>query len=97
MTMSDDDNMPLKIKYQVGKVQRELAIWAEDMEEAKDFAHLSLRTAVQELDETGGSAEIFHLHTNKKFGKMAVLFDTTGPLSHEQWTWISEEKKKHLH
>ena len=97
MTMSDDDNMPLKIKYQVGKVQRELAIWAEDMEEAKDFAHLSLRTAVQELDETGGSAEIVHLHTNKRLGKMAVLFDATGPLCHEQWTWISEEKKKNLH
>jgi hypothetical protein len=95
--MSEEDDLPLKIKYQVGKVQRELAIWAEDLEEAKDFAHLSLRTAVREMNELGGSAEICDLHTNKKFGKMAVLFDTTGPLSHEQWTWISEEKKKHLH
>ena len=95
--MREDDNMPLKIKYQVGNVQRELAIWAEDMEEAKDFAHISLSTAVQEMQEIGGSAEIFHMHTNKKLGKMAVLFDVTGPLCHEQWTWIAEEKKKHLH
>jgi hypothetical protein len=96
--MSDPNHIPLKIRFVIGKEpEREMAIWAEDMEEAKDFIHLSLRWAVKELQEPEGVAEIFNIETERKVGRMAVLFDESGPMVHEQWTWVSGEEKNPLH
>ena len=43
--------------------------------------------------------ELFHASTNRKLGRMAVLFDNAGTqgIHHEQWTWVSGETQSALH
>ena len=102
MTEEDDEQgISILIKFHVGPDSpKEMAIFAEDLEEARDFVHMSLRWAVKETGRDNGAAEIFHLSTKEKLGRMAVLFDQTSPqgVDHEQWTWVEGGyKKSRLH
>ena len=92
--------LPVLIKYHVGNEEtKEMAIFVEDVSEALDFVHMSLRWAVKTTGGDTGAAELFHVHTKERLGRMAVLFDDSGSqgISHEQWTWISGPNPAALH
>jgi hypothetical protein len=86
------------IKYCVGQAKAEEAsILVTNLREARDFAHMSLRFAVRIQEVDNGAAELFDVESGKKLGRMAVLFDETGTVDHEQWTWIDGNSTTALH
>ena len=90
--------IPVLVRYHVGEEEtKEVAIFVEDVSEAQDFVHMSLRWAVKNMGRDNGAAELFDAHTNEKLGRMAVLFDNSGVINHEQWTWISGPNPAALH
>jgi len=97
----DEHGFPVLIQYFVGlDGPRESAIFVEDLSAARDFAHMSLRFAVIRSALDSGAAELFHIHTKRKLGRMAVLFDeqTGGSvISHEQWIWVEGAENAPLH
>jgi len=96
----EEHGLAVLIRYHVRKeTPREVAIFVENLDEARDFVHMSLRFAVKNSDTDNGAAELFHIYTKEKLGRMAVLFDNAGPqgIAHEQWTWVEGEQTAHLH
>jgi len=98
---NEEHGFPVLIQYQVGlDGPKELAIFVEDLSEARDFVHMSLRFAVIRSDLDSGAAELFHIHTKQKLGRMAVLFDEQAGgtlISHEQWVWVEGPQNALLH
>lgn len=91
MTEGEESGMTVLIEFHVGPDSpKQMAVFVDSLEEARDFVHMSLRWAVKETGGDNGAAELFHAHTNRKLGRMAVLFDETSPqgIVHEQWTWV---------
>ena len=103
-SMSDDSHgLPILVRYYVGDQPedeaKEMAIFVESVAEAQDFVHMSLRWAVKTTGGDTGAAELFHVHTKEKLGRMAVLFDDNGSqgIAHEQWTWVAGANSAPLH
>jgi hypothetical protein len=100
MKMIDEEESPgmaVLIQFYVGpESPKEMAIFVDDLEEARDFVHMSLRWAVKGTGRDNGAAELFHLNSKEKLGRMAVLFDETSPqgIDHEQWTWVEGGREK---
>mgnify|MGYP003658453478 FL=1 len=97
---SEEHGLPVLVQYFVGPDgPKEMAIFVEDLSEARDFVHMSLRFAVKTSGGDNGAAELFHVHTKQKLGRMAVLFDNAGTqgISHEQWTWVEGSQDAPLH
>tara|TARA_R110002020_G_scaffold474946_1_gene708018 strand:- start:1776 stop:2054 length:279 start_codon:yes stop_codon:yes gene_type:complete len=83
---------PFLIRYSVGHgASQEMPFLLNDIYEAKDVAHTTLRFAVRMNEEENGAADIFDGH-GEKLGRMAVLFDHSGAMDHEHWTWFDGEK-----
>ena len=96
----EEHGLAVLIRYHVrSDAPHEMAIFVENLDEARDFVHMSLRFAVKNSDTDNGAAELFHIHTKEKLGRMAVLFDNAGTqgIAHEQWTWVEGEQTAHLH
>ena len=96
----EEHGLAVLIRYHVrSDAPHEMAIFVEDLDEARDFVHMSLRFAVKNSGVDNGAAELFHIHTKEKLGRMAVLFDNAGTqgIAHEQWTWVDGEKQSPLH
>lgn len=90
--------IPVLVRYHIGDEEtKEMAIFVEDVSEAQDFVHMSLRWALRTTGGDNGAAELFHVHTNEKLGRMAVLFDNSGVINHEQWTWVAGATPAPLH
>jgi len=91
--MLDIDNpQPFLIRYSVGQqVAEEMPFLLKDINEARDMAHAMLRMALRLNEEHNGAAEIFDID-GEKLGRMAVLFDYSGSMDHEHWTWFDGEK-----
>ena len=97
---SEEHGLPVLVQYFVGpEAPKEMAIFVEDLSEARDFVHMSLRFAVKTSGGDNGAAELFHVHTKQKLGRMAVLFDNAGTqgIDHEQWTWVEGSQDAPLH
>ncbi len=97
---SEEHGLPVLVQYFVGPDgPKEMAIFVEDLSEARDFVHMSLRFAVKTSGGDNGAAELFHIHTKQKLGRMAVLFDNAGTqgIDHEQWTWVEGSQDAPLH
>ena len=97
---SEEHGLPVLVQYFVGPDgPKEMAIFVEDRSEARDFVHMSLRFAVKTSGGDNGAAELFHVHTKQKLGRMAVLFDNAGTqgIDHEQWTWVEGSQDAPLH
>ena len=98
---SEEHGFPVLIQYHVGfDTPKEMAIFVEDLSEARDFVHMSLRFAVKKSDLDNGAADLFHIHTKQRLGRMAVLFDDDsggGTISHEQWVWVEGPENPPLH
>ena len=96
------DRLHCLIRYCVGqRVREETSVLVNSLKEARDFAHMSLRLAVQIQESDNGAAELFDADSGEKLGRMAVLFDEpeeqeTG-VDHEQWTWVPESARRPLH
>mgnify|MGYP003638429378 FL=1 len=100
MMTEEESGMTILIQFHVGpNSPKEMAVFVDSLEEARDFVHMSLRWAVKETGGDNGAAELFHASTNRKLGRMAVLFDNAGTqgIHHEQWTWVSGETQSALH
>jgi hypothetical protein len=100
MTDPDDHGFLVLVRYHVGPEDpKEMAIFVENLLEACDFMHMSLRFAVRTSGGDNGAAELFHINTKEKLGRMAVLFDKAGTqgISHEQWTWVEGPQEAPLH
>ena len=100
MTEGEESGMTVLIQYYVGPDSpKQMAVFVDNLEEARDFVHMSLRWAVKETGRDNGAAELFHAHTKRKLGRMAVLFDNAGTqgIHHEQWTWVSGGTQSALH
>ena len=90
--------IPVLVRYKIGDEEsKEMAIFVEDVSEAQDFVHMSLRWAVKTTGGDTGAADLFHVHTKEKLGRMAVLFDNSGVINHEQWTWVAGATPAPLH
>ena len=100
MTESEESGMTVLIQFHLGDdPPRELAVFVDSLEEARDFAHMSLRWAVKETGRDNGAAELLYALTNERIGRIAVLFDESSHpgIDHEQWTWVRYAGKKSLH
>ncbi len=100
MTEGEESGMTILIEFYVGPDSpKQMAVFVDSLEEARDFVHMSLRWAVKETGRDNGAAELFHVPTKRKLGRMAVLFDNAGTqgIHHEQWTWVSGETQSALH
>tara|TARA_R100000655_G_scaffold101937_2_gene147489 strand:+ start:752 stop:1045 length:294 start_codon:yes stop_codon:yes gene_type:complete len=87
-----NDPVTFLIKYSIGQESsEEVPFILEDIEQAQDMAHATLRVALKINKEDNGSAEIMSLD-GEKLGRMAVLIDESGPLVHEHWIWHEGEK-----
>ena len=96
----EEHGLAVLVRYHVRTAApHEMAIFVENLDEARDFVHMSLRFAVKNSGVDNGAAELFHIHTKEKLGRMAVLFDNAGTqgIAHEQWTWVEGEQTAHLH
>ena len=93
----ESPGMAVLIQFYVGpESPKEMAIFVDDLEEARAFVHMSLRWAVKGTGRDNGAAELFPLNTKEKLGRMAVLFDESSPqgIDHEQWTWVEGGREK---
>ena len=96
--MLESDSLHCLIKYRIGQNKsEETSITVSNLDEARDFAHMSLRFAVLGQEADNGAAELFDIESGKKLGRMAVLFDEGGIVDHEQWTWGNEDCKIAFH
>lgn len=85
-------SQPFLIRYSIDqKAAQEMPFLLSDISEARDVAHTTLRFALRMNDAQNGAADIFDVH-GAKLGRMAVLFDDTGSMDHEHWTWFEGEK-----
>ena len=83
---------PFLIRYSIDqKTAQEMPFLLTDISEARDVAHTTLRFALRMNDADNGAADIFDGH-GEKLGRMAVLFDDSGAMNHEHWTWFDGEK-----
>ena len=83
---------PFLIRYSIDqKTAQEMPFLLTDISEAKDVAHNTLRFALMMNDAQNGAADIFD-GQGEKLGRMAVLFDYSGSMDHEHWTWFEGEK-----
>jgi hypothetical protein len=97
-TIMESDLLRCRIEYCIGQGKsEETSVLVSNLEEARHFAHMSLRFAVLMQQADNGAAELFDVDSGEKLGRMAVLFDEAGTVDHEQWTWVDEKAKAPLH